>query len=171
MTHAERIAEVLRYRRDDCSVGRTLEVLGERWTMVVLREAFFGVRRFEDFLATVGCARNVLSDRLATLVAEGVLRREPYRDEGQRERMQYRLTEKGLEIFPILMALLAWGDKHLTGRAGPPLRVEHRGCGAAVHVEVRCAAGHGPLGPRETTPVPTKAAGRRGASRPRTGGL
>ena len=85
--------EELRVR--DCSIKRTLDVVGEKWTLLVLREAFYGARRFEEFLANVGCARTLLSERLATLVEHGVLHREPYREAGQRERHQYLLTDKG----------------------------------------------------------------------------
>ena len=84
--------EELRVR--DCSIKRTLDVVGEKWTLLVIREAFYGARRFEQFLANVGCARTLLSERLPTLVEHGVLKREPYREPGQRERHQYLLTEK-----------------------------------------------------------------------------
>lgn len=162
----ERVHHLLAYAREDCPVGRALAILGERWTMVVLREAFFGVRRFEDFLTGVGCARNVLTARLGTLVDEGVLARVPYRDEGRRERFEYRLTDKGREIFPILVALFDWGTKHLSDPGRAPLAVRHRGrgaqpCDAPVHVEIRCADGHGPLGPRDTTPTLTRFAKRK----------
>ena len=152
---------VIRYSRDNCSVARTVAVLGERWTILVFREAFYGVRRFDELLGNIGCARNMLANRLAMLVEEGVLRRAPYRDGGQRERFEYRLTEKGLELFPVLVALMSWGDKWLADANGPPVAIRHRDCTATVHMEIRCAKGHGPLGPRDTEPVPTKAARRR----------
>lgn len=151
---------VLGFSRANCSVGRTLEIVGERWTILVLREAFYGVRRFDEMLSAVGCARNILSDRLAKLLDEGVLRRTPYRDDGQRERYEYRLTDKGLELFPVLLALLQWGDKWLADAKGPPVEVHHRACQTRVSVEIRCAEGHGPLGPRDTEPLPTAAARR-----------
>jgi DNA-binding HxlR family transcriptional regulator len=96
--------EELRVR--DCSIKRTLDVVGEKWTLLVLREAFYGARRFEEFLANVGCARTLLSERLATLVEHGVLRREAYREPGQRERHQYVLTEKGHDLFAALVVLM-----------------------------------------------------------------
>src|SRR6267154_6291706 len=98
--------EELRVR--DCSIKRTLDVIGEKWTLLVLREAFYGAHRFEQFLANVGCARTLLSERLATLVEHGVLRREPYREAGQRERHQYLLTEKGHDLYVVMLALTEW---------------------------------------------------------------
>src|SRR6266446_189188 len=86
----------------DCSIKRALDVVGEKWTLLVIREAFYGARRFEQFLANVGCARTLLSERLATLVEHGVLHREPYREPGQRERHEYILTEKGHDLFAAL---------------------------------------------------------------------
>ena len=110
--------EELRVR--DCSIKRTLDVIGEKWTLLVLREAFYGARRFEEFLANVGCARTLLSERLATLVEHGVLHREPYREPGQRERRQYLLTEKGHDLFAALVVLMQWGsDGKPAPREGP----------------------------------------------------
>src|SRR5947209_12110312 len=99
------------YSAENCSIKRTLDTLGERWTLLVLREAFYGVRRFDDFQHNVGCARNVLSSRLARLVDRGILRREPYREPKSRPRFEYRLTEKGRDLYPILIALMQWGDR------------------------------------------------------------
>jgi DNA-binding HxlR family transcriptional regulator len=153
--------ERLEFSTENCSVARALEILGEKWTLLVLREAFYGVRRFDDMAEGLGCARNILSSRLATLVEQDILRREPYREDGQRERFEYRLTPKGKEIFPILVALLRWGDRWCADAAGPPVEILHAGCGAPVRAELRCDAGHGPLTARDTTPVPTKAARRK----------
>jgi DNA-binding HxlR family transcriptional regulator len=140
--------------RDGCSVALALGVLGERWTILVLREAFYGVKRFDEMLEAVGCARNLLSARLATLVENGILVRSPYRDEGQRERFEYRLTEKGRELFPVLLALMQWGDRWLVDAStnGPPVEILHRACGARVAVELVCEGGHRHLGPRDTAP-------------------
>jgi DNA-binding HxlR family transcriptional regulator len=126
----------------DCSIKRTLDVIGEKWTLLVLREAFYGARRFEQFLASVGCARTLLSERLATLVEHGVLQREPYREPGQRERHQYLLTEKGHDLFAALVVLMQWGDRWEAGPQGGPVVTRHRGCGAPVHAELRCAHNH-----------------------------
>ncbi len=149
------------FDRSNCSVKLALDLLGERWTMLVLREAFYGVRRFDELLENVGCARNLLADRLAKLVDEGVMSKVPYREEGTRTRYEYRLTEQGRDFFPILLSLLAWGDKWRAGRAGPPVLVRHRECGELVRVELVCDAGHRSLGPRDTEPVPTAAAERK----------
>jgi DNA-binding HxlR family transcriptional regulator len=130
-----------------------LEVVGERWTLLVLREAFYGLRRFDDIQRAVGCARNVLSARLATLVEHGLLRKEPYREPGARTRTQYRLTEKGLELFPVVVALREWGDRWMADPEGPPAVVRHRGCGEPVTVDLRCAAGHTGLTARDTEAV------------------
>lgn len=140
---------VLQASRDGCSVAGALEIVGERWTMLVIREAFLGLRRFDDFLKAIGCARNVLTTRLATLVDAGVLQRVPYRDEGQRERHEYRLTTAGHELYPVLQALRQWGDRWVNDGA-PPIEVFHRECGCLVQAEVRCSKGHGPLHARET---------------------
>jgi DNA-binding HxlR family transcriptional regulator len=145
-------------------VAATLAIVGEKWTLLVLRELFYGVRRYEDFLEIIGCARNILSDRLRKLVAHDLIRRAAYREEGQRERFEYRLTPRGIDFFPVLMALMHWGDRWLAGKYGPPVVVGHRDCGATVSTEIRCASGHGPLTARETAPVPGAARARRARS-------
>src|SRR5690349_24403690 len=98
---------------DACTIGRAMGVLGEKWTVVVLREVFSGVRRFADMRERTGIPRQVLTNRLASLVESGVLRREPYREPGARVRHEYRLTAKGLDIYPVLTAVKAWGDQYL----------------------------------------------------------
>lgn len=138
--------------RRGCSVAATLAIVGERWTLLVLREAFYGVRRFDDFQRHLGVARNMLTDRLATLVEHGLLTRTPYREHGRRERHEYRLTPSGRELLPAVLALMQWGDAHLAGPAGPPVTVTHRGCGASVHAELVCASGHGQLTAGQTEP-------------------
>ncbi|GAA3670109.1 helix-turn-helix domain-containing protein [Nonomuraea antimicrobica] len=151
------------FRVDNCSIERTLDIVGEKWTFLVLREAFTGVRRFADMQATTGAPRQVLSARLARLVDEGLLRKEPYREPGQRQRDEYRLTEKGRDLYPLLVALMHWGDKHLAGEQGPPVLLTHRDCGAPIELRFRCAAGHEVGGPREVTPVPGPATDLRSA--------
>jgi DNA-binding HxlR family transcriptional regulator len=146
--------ERLVYSTANCSVKRTLDVIGEKWTLLVLREAFFGVRRFEDFQRILGCASNILSARLATLVDQGVMRREPYQDPGTRPRYEYRLTESGIELFPILVALTQWGDRWTADPEGPAVDILHRDCEEPVSVTITCAAGHGPLTARDTRGVP-----------------
>ena len=143
---------------DACSVARTLEVVGERWTVLVLREAFFGVRRFNDLQRNLGAPRNVLTARLQKLVDAGVLRRVPYREDGARERHEYRLTEAGMELLPTVVALMQWGDRHLSDGSGGAVEVRHRGCGAGVSAVLACEAGHSGLTARETEPAPGPAA-------------
>jgi len=126
-----------------CSVARTVEVLGDRWTLLVLRDVFNGIRRFADLSAHLGIARDVLAKRLAALVEEGLISRVPY----ARTRYEYRLTDAGRELRPVLLALLEWGDRHRCDAAGPPAQLFHAECGAPVRVEVRCAEGH-EIGPR-----------------------
>src|ERR1700728_4735583 len=104
-------AWILDYDSANCAIGAAVELIGERPTFLVLREAFNGVRRFADMQRRTGMPRQVLSDRLARLVDEGLLRKVPYRDSGQRSRNEYRLTSKGLDLYPVLLALMAWGDQ------------------------------------------------------------
>jgi DNA-binding HxlR family transcriptional regulator len=152
----------LDWSSDNCSIARTLEVIGEKWTFLVLRELFWGVRRFDDLRVRTAISRQLLSDRLKTLLERGLVRREPYRDRGQRQRHEYRLTDAGLELYPVLAALMAWGDAHLADPAGPSTVLQHRGCGEPVHLEMRCADGH-LLAPREVGGRPGPGARRRTA--------
>jgi DNA-binding HxlR family transcriptional regulator len=131
-----------RYDTRTCSVARTVEVLGDQWTVLVLRDVFNGVRRFDDLKAHLGIARDVLTKRLAALVNHGVLERVPYREPGSRTRHEYRLTAAGRDLRPVLLALIEWGDRYRTEAAGPPLTVVHDECGAPVSVTVECAQGH-----------------------------
>ncbi|HEX3946814.1 MAG TPA: helix-turn-helix domain-containing protein, partial [Acidimicrobiales bacterium] len=122
-----------------CLIGRTFDVVGTRSALLLLREAFYGTTRFDDFAERVGISEPVAAARLRELVDEGLLVREPYREPGQRTRMQYRLTEKGADLFPALVALMQWGDRWL----GPGrLALDHRDCGEPVRAELRCAADH-----------------------------
>lgn len=126
----------------NCSIARTLDLLGEKWTFLILREAWFGVSRFGDFERALNCARNLLAERLHMLVREGVLETRPYQEPGSRTRLHYVLTDKGKQIVPALLALREWGDRYLSDPDGPPTYVHHRSCGQRVSVEMRCAAGH-----------------------------
>jgi DNA-binding HxlR family transcriptional regulator len=139
---------------DNCSIGRALQIVGERWTFLVLREAFNGVRRFDEVCHHLGVSRAVLTERLATLVGEGILERSPYQVAGQRTRYEYRLTEKGRDLYPVLVALLAWGDRYAADPDGPAVVLEHRDCGAGVHLELRCEDGHLLEGPRAVVTRP-----------------
>jgi DNA-binding HxlR family transcriptional regulator len=144
----------LDYDTENCPIGAAVGVIGEKWTFLVLREAFNGVRRFGDMQRRTQAPRQVLSDRLARLVGEGLLRRVPYQEHGQRARHEYRLTAKGLDLYPILVALMEWGDKHAVGSPGPATLLTHRDCGAPVRLQLTCDAGHALESARDVTPLP-----------------
>jgi DNA-binding HxlR family transcriptional regulator len=118
-----------------CSVARTWTVLGERWTMLVVREAFNRTRRFEDFQDRLGIARNVLADRLARLVDEGILERRLYQEHPSR--YEYRLTDKGLDLYPVLVAIMRWGDRYKSEAA--PVRLVHESCGHEADPKLVCS--------------------------------
>ncbi|MFI0218541.1 winged helix-turn-helix transcriptional regulator [Streptomyces lydicus] len=120
-----------------CSIARTMDLLGDWWTPLVLREAFYGVRRFDAFQASLGIARTTLTDRLRRLVDEGLLEKRPYQTEPVRH--DYVLTEKGRDFHGVLMAMNAWGDRWLAGEQGPPVTFRHDPCGHDSHPEVVCA--------------------------------
>ena len=123
------------YPSQYCPVASTLEVVGERWTLLIVRDVFLGIRRFEDLQRDLGIARNVLQARLERLVEEGVLVKRPYQDRPLR--CEYRLTEKGADLWPVLVALLKWGDLHgLEGER--PMILQHRGCGGELDDRRRC---------------------------------
>jgi DNA-binding HxlR family transcriptional regulator len=143
-----------RYSAANCSIARTLGVVGEKWTLLILREAFYGVRRFDDFHRALGCARNLLAARLKTLVAHGLLERVGYTDERGRGRHEYKLTDKGLDLFPAVVALMQWGDRWTADEAGPAVQLSHHDCGEPVTVQLTCAMGHAPLGARDTEARP-----------------
>ncbi len=123
------------YATQNCSIARTLEIVGERWTLLVLRECFLGTRRFDDFQKQLGIARNVLQARLERLVDEGVLERRRYQE--RPPRYEYRLTEAGRDLLPVLIALMAWGDRH-RAPGGPPTLILHEGCGGTVNAALVC---------------------------------
>jgi DNA-binding HxlR family transcriptional regulator len=126
---------------DRCTIAGTLAVIPTRSTFLILREAFYGTSRFDDFAERAGISEPVTAARLRDLVADGLLEREDYREPGQRTRQRYRLTDKGADLFPALAALMQWGDRWLD-RHGGPVELRHRDCGRPVTVELRCAAGH-----------------------------
>lgn len=148
--HSDRFS----YSAANCSIARTLGVVGEKWTLLVLREAFYGVRRFDDFHTALGCARNLLAARLKMLVAQGLLERVGYTDERGRGRREYRLTDKGRELFPVVVGLMQWGDKWTADEAGPAVQLFHRDCGQPVTAQLACAQGHAPLGARDVQAAP-----------------
>lgn len=119
-----------------CSVARAVEVVGERWTVLILREAFLGVRRFDHIQRDLGIARNILSDRLAKLVEHGILERRQYSE--RPARFEYRLTDRGRDLHPVLVTLMAWGDKHLATAAGAPVTLVHEPCGHEMTPVLTC---------------------------------
>ncbi|MGH2383937.1 MAG: winged helix-turn-helix transcriptional regulator [Candidatus Limnocylindria bacterium] len=147
-----------RYPDQVCSVARALEVVGERWSLLILRDAMLGVTRFEGFLGSLGIARNVLTDRLDHLVSEGVLARRPYgRGQG---RFDYEMTDKGRGLGVAVLALMKWGDRHYPAPGGPPRLSQHRDCGSSVDVSLDCRR-HGSLATRDLSLVPGPGAMRR----------
>ena len=120
----------------NCSIAQTLEIVGEWWTLLILRDCFLGIRRFDDFVERLGIARNVLTSRLETLVEAGVLERVPY-DEA-RARYEYVLTEKGRALWPVMTALRQWGDEWILGAGNEPLVLEHRTCGHDTIARMTC---------------------------------
>jgi DNA-binding HxlR family transcriptional regulator len=135
------------YQASNCSIARTLQVVGEKWTLLILRESFYGSTRFEQFHSVLNCPRNLLSERLAKLVEEGILERSEYREPGARARNEYRMTDEGRELTPILLALREWGDRHKADPEGPPVLARHAGCGKELRVTLTCASGHEVAGP------------------------
>jgi DNA-binding HxlR family transcriptional regulator len=124
------------YPNQVCSVARALEVVGERWSLLILRDALFGFTRFEDFRERLGIASNVLTARLERLSEEGLLERRLYQE--RPERHEYVLTDKGHGLAPALMMLMKWGDEHYAAEAGPPMLTIHRGCGGKVDRRMHC---------------------------------
>lgn len=124
-----------------CSIARTMELIGDPWTVLVLRDLFDGVRRFDELADHLGVARNVLTRRLNGLVQHGLVERASYREPGSRQRHEYRLTPAGRALRPVLLALLEFGDEHLAD-AGPPVLFEHADCGGDVQLVLQCERGH-----------------------------
>jgi len=145
---------ILDYDSANCAIGAAVGIIGERSAFLVLREAFNGVRRFDDMQRRTRMPRQVLSQRLTRLVSEGLLRKVPYRESGQRSRDEYRLTDKGLDLYPVLVALMQWGDRYAVGSTGPQVLLRHRDCGEPLRLQMACRAGHIVGSAREVTPVP-----------------
>ncbi|WP_309133711.1 helix-turn-helix domain-containing protein [Cellulomonas sp.] len=131
------------FSRMSCSIARTLHVVGEVWSPLVLRDVLMGLHRFDEIRADLGVSRKVLTERLGWLVEQDVLERVPYSDRPPRS--EYRLTERGRELCEVLLVMSAWGDRWLAGPDGPPVRYRHRTCGEVTHAEVRCARCGGAL--------------------------
>ncbi len=137
------------YETQVCSVARSLEVVGERWSLLILRSVLLGVNRFDDLLGDLGITRSVLTARLARLVDEGVLERVPYQD--RPPRFEYRATEKGRALWPVLAHLMRWGDRYYPEPGGPPRIIEHTDCGGRPDEHLMCDRCAAPLTPATIT--------------------
>jgi DNA-binding HxlR family transcriptional regulator len=143
----------------DCSIARSLELIGERWSLLVIRDVFLGNRRFDEIQAELGIARNVLASRLGRLLDEGILEKRPYQERPLR--YEYFLTEKGLDLWPVLVALMAFGDKHgLPEGVEPPVRIVHKQCGGAVNDRRICERCGAELNVRDAQAVSTRSTNR-----------
>jgi DNA-binding HxlR family transcriptional regulator len=140
------------YDEQLCSIARTLEIVGERWTLLIVRDALLGLRRFEEFQASLGIARNVLTDRLSKLVADGLLERVCYQQ--RPARYEYRPTAKAADLVAAVLALMHWGDRHAAGPDGPPRIAAHAGCGGDVREQLVCAECGQALGPEAVQMLP-----------------
>lgn len=136
--------------QEDCSLARALAVLGDRWTLLILRDAFLKVRRFEDFQTRLGIARRVLTERLNGLVDDGLLKRVAYQE--RPVRYEYRLTQKGLDVYPVILSLVRWGDTHYSGADGPPVVHRHKSCGQDFHSVLTCSECREPIEARDVEP-------------------
>jgi DNA-binding HxlR family transcriptional regulator len=134
-----------------CSIARTLDVVGEKWALLAVREVFLGNRRFDEMVRRTGAPRDTLAARLRTLVGSGVLERTQYSEHPAR--YEYRLTPAGRDLYPVIMALMRWGDEYLAVADGPPLVLEHR-CGHRLVAQLVCQACGEPVDPKDTTPLP-----------------
>lgn len=134
------------------SVGAAAVLLGDRWTFLILREAFFGAKRFNEFAENLGLSRNILSSRLKMLVSQGIFEEHPYGP--SKARNEYRLAQAGRDIFPIVVALLQWGDKYLAGAHGRSIVLQHTRCGGDADPQLVCRTCHEPLELSEVLPTP-----------------
>lgn len=135
-----------------CSVARTASVIGDRWTILILRNAFLRIRRFEDFQSNLGITRHLLAGRLKRLVDEGILTRTPYQESPPR--YEYRLTSKGRQLYPVLISMAAWGDAFMDEGKGPPVLYRHEPCGHTVTPRLSCPDCGEAVHAHEITPLP-----------------
>ena len=136
------LADRSAWRADRCPIGKALQVVGTRSAMLIMREAYYGTTRFDDFAYRVGITEAVVAARLRELTEAGLLERRPYQEPGQRTRFEYRLTDKGRDLMPVVLGLFEWGAKHVSPGGRPPVRLSHADCGAPVHVVIRCVDEH-----------------------------
>ncbi len=134
----------------ECSIARTLEVVGEKWALLAVREVFLGNRRFDEMVRRTGAPRDTLATRLRTLVNSGVLERRQYSEHPAR--FEYYLTDAGRDLYPVVVTLMSWGDRYLAGAEGPPLRLEHQ-CGHQLGAQLVCEACGEPVQPGQTKPL------------------
>ncbi|MEA2807410.1 MAG: hypothetical protein QOJ17_1551 [Rhodospirillaceae bacterium] len=136
-----------RLEDEACSLARTVSVIGDRWTLLILRDCFLRVRRFEEFQARLGVTRPILASRLRKLVKDFVLAKVPYQEKPLR--YEYRLTQKGLDLHPIVMSIVHWGDVHMSGKKGRPLLHQHVSCGKTFDPVMTCSECGEPLNPKQ----------------------
>ncbi|HWY89942.1 MAG TPA: helix-turn-helix domain-containing protein [Solirubrobacteraceae bacterium] len=151
-TSTESISQGNAHRFHACSVDRALQILGDRWTFLILRESFFGVRRYGELARNLGCSRTILTVRLRRLVDAGVMSRDRYRTDP--DRFEYRLTKAGIELYPAIVALMHWADQHLTGPEGPPLLLHHLPCDGDSTPLLVCSGCGEPMHAHEMRPHP-----------------
>jgi DNA-binding HxlR family transcriptional regulator len=135
-----------------CSLARTLSIMGDRWTLLILRDCFLRIRRFDDFQERLGIGRPILADRLQKLVAADILAKVPYQE--RPVRFEYRLTSKGLDLYPVIISLVHFGDQHLAGPEGRPVLHRHTACGNLFDPVLVCSACGEPVGPRDIVVEP-----------------
>jgi DNA-binding HxlR family transcriptional regulator len=145
------------YEGQGCNIAAALEVVGERWSLLIVREVFLGVRRFDEMQSDLGIARNILQTRLSRLVENGVLERRLYQEHPPRH--EYLLTERGVDLWPVIVELMRWGDEHVSRPAGPAVLLEHDGCGGAVGEHRICERCGARLSARDVTARPGPGAG------------
>jgi DNA-binding HxlR family transcriptional regulator len=133
-----------------CSIARTLDIVGEKWALLAVREVFLGNRRFDEMVRRTGAPRDTLAARLRTLVSAGILERRQYSEHPAR--FEYHLTDAGRDLYPVIVTLMRWGDHYLAGEDGPPLVLQHH-CGHELVAQVVCQACGEPLRARDTKPV------------------
>jgi len=135
-----------------CSIARTMDVVGEPWSPLIVRNIYIGITRFDQLQASLGISRKVLAERLRWLAEHGVLERREY--SARPPRHEYVLTGKGLDLFQVLMVMVAWGDRWLAGEAGPPVLYRHAACGQIGHAELHCSACGEPMSATDIDVLP-----------------
>ena len=149
------LADRSAWRTDRCPIGKAMEVVGTRSAMLLMREAYYGTTRFDDFHRRVGITEAVAAARLKELTEAELLERRPYREPGQRTRFEYHLTDKGRDLLPVVIGLFEWGAKYVSPGGRAPVQITHTDCDAPVHVSVRCEHGHDvPLTELAVRPTP-----------------